>query len=65
MKFTAARVVQVSEGTFPCTMVEVRTDEGLAGLGEGTLEARPASLAAPIRELGRLLKESVGDPEPR
>jgi galactonate dehydratase len=36
-------------------MVEVRTDGGLTGLGEGTLEARPAALAAAIREASRAL----------
>ncbi|HEV2121737.1 MAG TPA: mandelate racemase/muconate lactonizing enzyme family protein [Chloroflexota bacterium] len=55
MKITAVRVVQVTKGTFPWTMVEVQTDAGLIGLGEGTLESRPGTLAAAIREAGRVL----------
>ena len=55
MKITAVRVVQVAKGTYPWTMVEVRTDAGVVGLGEGTLESRPGTLAAALREAGRAL----------
>lgn len=55
MKITAVRAIQVTKGSFPWTMVEVQTDAGLVGLGEGTVESRPGTLAAAIREAGRAL----------
>jgi galactonate dehydratase len=55
MKITEVRTVLVSKGSFPWVMVELRTDAGLTGLGEGTLESRPHTLAAAIREAGRAL----------
>lgn len=55
MRITAVETVVVDAGRCPWNFVLVRTDEGLTGVGEATLEGRAESVSAAVRDLSRRL----------
>lgn len=55
MRITAVETIVVDAVRCPWTFVQVRTDEGLTGVGEATLEGRAESVTAAVRDLSRRL----------
>ncbi len=55
MRITSIETIVVDAVRCPWTFVLVRTDEGLTGVGEATLEGRAETVAAAVRDLSRRL----------
>lgn len=55
MRITEVETVVVDGGMRNWVLVQVRTDEGISGLGEATLEGKAETMVAAVAELTRLI----------
>ena len=55
MKITSVRTYLVDAGLREWLLVRIQTDEGVEGVGEGSLEGKSEAVAAAIGELARYL----------
>ncbi len=55
MRITGVETVVVDGGMRNWVLVQVRTDEGISGLGEATLEGKAETIVAAVAELTRLI----------
>lgn len=55
MKITGVETLVVDGGMRNWVLVQVRTDEGISGLGEATLEGKAETIVAAVAELTRLI----------
>ena len=56
MKITGVETLVVDGGMRNWVLVQVRTDEGVSGLGEATLEGKAETIVAAVAELTRLIE---------
>jgi len=56
MKITGIETLVVDGGMRNWVLVQVRTDEGVSGLGEATLEGKAETIVAAVAELTRLIE---------